>query len=180
MDNHTHPLTTVPVYILYQVGTLNTSAPHPSLRDTTNTYCPTNPIPVHPTPPPRDTTRIMTTLTGYKPNMMHPTPPQRGTTQIIPTLIEYKPAKKPHTSSSVKLSLNPSTSPFPRCHHGRVSALCNQQEYTNISGKLVLRGQTLLDTPPLTGSFAANYHLHFPRPAPFWLCSAVGRAKVIY
>ena len=44
---------------------------------------------------------------------------------------------------------------------------------------IVLSGQTLLVTPSLTYSFAANYHLNFPRPAPIWPCSSVSRATVI-
>ena len=34
-------------------------------------------------------------------------------------------------------------------------------------------------TPSPTCSFAANYHLNFPQPAPIWPCSSVGRATVI-
>ena len=44
---------------------------------------------------------------------------------------------------------------------------------------LMLCGQTLLVTPSLTCSFATNYHLNFPRPAPIWPCSLVGKATVI-
>ena len=33
--------------------------------------------------------------------------------------------------------------------------------------------------PSLTSSFATNSHLNFPRPAPIWPCSSVGRATVI-
>ena len=36
----------------------------------------------------------------------------------------------------------------------------------------------ILVTPSLTCSFTANYHLNFPRPAPVWPCSSVGRATV--
>ena len=44
---------------------------------------------------------------------------------------------------------------------------------------IVLSGQTLLITPSITCSFAATYNLNFPRPAPIWPCSSVGRALVI-
>ena len=43
----------------------------------------------------------------------------------------------------------------------------------------MLSGQTLLITPSITCSFAATYNLNFPRPAPIWPCSSVGRALVI-
>ena len=43
---------------------------------------------------------------------------------------------------------------------------------------IVLSGQALLVTPSLMCSFAANYHLNFPRPAPIWPCSSIGRATV--
>ena len=33
--------------------------------------------------------------------------------------------------------------------------------------------------PNFSCSFAANYHLNFPRPAPIWPCISVGRATVI-
>ena len=36
-----------------------------------------------------------------------------------------------------------------------------------------------LVTTSLTCSFAAIYHLNFPRPAPVWPCSSVGRATLI-
>ena len=41
----------------------------------------------------------------------------------------------------------------------------------------MLSGQTLLVTPSLTCSSAANYHLNFPRPAPIWPCSSVGEQR---
>ena len=44
---------------------------------------------------------------------------------------------------------------------------------------IVLSGQVLLVTPSLTCSFASNYHFNFPRPAPIWPSSSVGRATVI-
>ena len=43
----------------------------------------------------------------------------------------------------------------------------------------MLSAKTSLVTPSLMCSFAANYHLNFPRPAPIWPCSSVGRATVI-
>ena len=33
--------------------------------------------------------------------------------------------------------------------------------------------------PSLTCSFAANYHLNFPQPAPIWPCSLVGRVSEV-
>ena len=44
---------------------------------------------------------------------------------------------------------------------------------------IVPGGPASLVTPSLTCSLAANYHLNFPRPAPIWPCSSVGRAMVI-
>ena len=44
---------------------------------------------------------------------------------------------------------------------------------------LMLRDQTSLVAPSLMCSIAANYHLNYPRSAPFWPCSSVGRARVI-
>ena len=42
----------------------------------------------------------------------------------------------------------------------------------------MISGQSLLVTPSLTCSFAANNHLNHPRPALIWPCSSVGRATV--
>ena len=54
---------------------------------------------------------------------------------------------------------------------------------TELQGQMgdgnLLSGQALLITPSLMCSFAANYHLNFPRPASIWPCSSVGRATVI-
>ena len=42
-----------------------------------------------------------------------------------------------------------------------------------------LSGQPLQVTCSLTCSFAANYQFNFPRPAPIWPCSSVGKATEI-
>ena len=54
-----------------------------------------------------------------------------------------------------------------------------QEVSSGILYLILLSGQTLLVIPSLTCSFAANYRLNFPLPAPVWHCSSVGRATVI-
>ena len=39
--------------------------------------------------------------------------------------------------------------------------------------------QTLLFAPSLKCSFAADYHLNYPRQAPIWPCNSVDRAAMI-
>ena len=44
---------------------------------------------------------------------------------------------------------------------------------------ILLSGQTLLLVLHLRVHLPQTYHLSFPRPAPIWPCSSVGRATVI-
>ena len=48
-----------------------------------------------------------------------------------------------------------------------------------VTGAYYERVSILLVTPSLTCSFAVYYDLNYPRPAPIWPCSSVGRATII-
>ena len=66
-----------------------------------------------------------------------------------------------------------------RCYLGYLLEHFNLLHLNHYTCLIVLSGQTLLVTPSITCSFAANYHHNFPQPAPIWPCSSFDRATVI-